>query len=83
MYRYNVGAPLKKTPHPSASPTPSPQGEGIFWWRFEAVPIRLLRLPGVGSADETVKLPLPVGAERIRAAPHWLPCVRGAGCEAA
>ena len=41
------------------------EGEGIFWWRIEAVPIRLLRQPGIEVSDKTEKLPLPNSAVRI------------------
>lgn len=50
----------------------------IFLWRIEAVPIRLLRSPGIETADKTGKLPHPVGAmqtfvPRYGIAPHAFP----------
>ena len=64
------------------APTPSPQGEGIFWWRTDTVLIQELREPGIESADKTTKLPLYNTAVQIFLRTHWLPCVRGAVSEA-
>ena len=37
----------------------------LFQWRIKAVPIRLLRQPGIGTAGKTARLPLPASAVRF------------------